>query len=134
MLRLAFDIGGTFTDYVLQDQRTGRVRIWKVPTTREPAVGATAVLVTVSSESFDQSMAWAARPKHFPDWRPAASRPREPVYRAKSRHFAMHGRADRRRALAVTARLAVRLAAAAPGRRSESGYSVMATIRAAERT
>jgi N-methylhydantoinase A len=39
MLRLAFDIGGTFTDYVLQDQKTGRVRIWKVPTTREPALG-----------------------------------------------------------------------------------------------
>ena len=37
MLRLAFDIGGTFTDYVLQDIETGRIRIWKVPTTREPA-------------------------------------------------------------------------------------------------
>jgi N-methylhydantoinase A len=37
MLRLAFDIGGTFTDYVLQDQSTGRIRIWKVPTSREPA-------------------------------------------------------------------------------------------------
>jgi N-methylhydantoinase A len=39
MLRLAFDIGGTFTDYVLHDESTGRVRIWKVPTTPEPAVG-----------------------------------------------------------------------------------------------
>ena len=37
MLRLAFDIGGTFTDYVLQDTATGRTRIWKVPTTVDPA-------------------------------------------------------------------------------------------------
>ncbi len=44
MLRLAFDIGGTFTDYVLQDQSTGRIRIWKVPTSREPAVGVEATL------------------------------------------------------------------------------------------
>jgi N-methylhydantoinase A len=39
MLRLAFDIGGTFTDYALQDLSTGRIRIWKVPTTPEPARG-----------------------------------------------------------------------------------------------
>ena len=44
MLRLAFDIGGTFTDYVLHDQSTGRIRIWKVPTSREPAVGVNATL------------------------------------------------------------------------------------------
>jgi N-methylhydantoinase A len=44
MLRLAFDIGGTFTDYVLHDQSTGRIRIWKVPTSREPAVGVEATL------------------------------------------------------------------------------------------
>src|ERR1700674_1663344 len=44
MLRLAFDIGGTFTDYVLQDQTTGRIRIWKVPTTPEPARGVEATL------------------------------------------------------------------------------------------
>lgn len=38
MLRLAFDIGGTFTDFVLQNSETGRISIWKVPTTpREPA-------------------------------------------------------------------------------------------------
>ncbi len=39
MLRLSFDIGGTFTDYVLQESETGRLRIWKVPTTPEPARG-----------------------------------------------------------------------------------------------
>ncbi|HEY7247420.1 MAG TPA: hydantoinase/oxoprolinase family protein [Xanthobacteraceae bacterium] len=44
MLRLAFDIGGTFTDYVLHDQNTGRIRIWKVPTSREPSVGVEATL------------------------------------------------------------------------------------------
>lgn len=38
MHRLAFDIGGTFTDFVLQDGRTGRLDIWKVPSTPdEPA-------------------------------------------------------------------------------------------------
>jgi len=44
MLRLAFDIGGTFTDYVLEDRSTGRIRIWKVPTTPEPAGGVEATL------------------------------------------------------------------------------------------
>ena len=44
MLRLAFDIGGTFTDYVLQDTGTGRTRIWKVPTTADPAQGVEATL------------------------------------------------------------------------------------------
>jgi N-methylhydantoinase A len=56
-LRLAFDIGGTFTDYVLQDQGTGRVRIWKVPTTREPAVGVETLLAQKIAEgelSFEQ--------------------------------------------------------------------------------
>jgi N-methylhydantoinase A len=38
MMQIAFDIGGTFTDFVLRDPRTGAVEIWKVPTTpREPA-------------------------------------------------------------------------------------------------
>lgn len=32
MLRLAFDIGGTFTDFVLHDPGTGSMRLWKVPT------------------------------------------------------------------------------------------------------
>jgi N-methylhydantoinase A len=57
MLRLAFDIGGTFTDYVLQDQTTGRVRIWKVPTTKEPARGVQATLqekIAAGELSFEQ--------------------------------------------------------------------------------
>ena len=38
MLQLAFDIGGTFTDFALFDTATGRVDVWKVLTTpREPA-------------------------------------------------------------------------------------------------
>ena len=38
MIQVAFDIGGTFTDFVLRDPATGAVEIWKVPTTpREPA-------------------------------------------------------------------------------------------------
>jgi N-methylhydantoinase A len=38
MMEIAFDIGGTFTDFVLRDAETGRTEIWKVPTTsREPA-------------------------------------------------------------------------------------------------
>jgi N-methylhydantoinase A len=38
MLEIAFDIGGTFTDFVVRDAETGRTDIWKVPTTsREPA-------------------------------------------------------------------------------------------------
>src|SRR6266852_7475094 len=57
MLRLAFDIGGTFTDYVLHDQKTGRVRIWKVPTTREPALGVEPLLaerIAAGELSFEQ--------------------------------------------------------------------------------
>ncbi len=38
--RLAFDIGGTFTDFVLQDVETGAVTVGKHPTTpRDPAEG-----------------------------------------------------------------------------------------------
>src|SRR5580698_3000199 len=38
MLEIAFDIGGTFTDFVVRDAETGQTDIWKVPTTsREPA-------------------------------------------------------------------------------------------------
>ncbi|MGA9864947.1 MAG: hydantoinase/oxoprolinase family protein [Acetobacteraceae bacterium] len=38
MIEVAFDIGGTFTDFVLRDTETGRTDIWKVPTTsRQPA-------------------------------------------------------------------------------------------------
>jgi N-methylhydantoinase A len=38
MYQLAFDIGGTFTDFVLCETKTGNVTVWKVPTTSaEPA-------------------------------------------------------------------------------------------------
>jgi len=38
MIRLAFDIGGTFTDFVLHDDATGRTRSLKVPSTaKDPA-------------------------------------------------------------------------------------------------
>lgn len=38
MIDIAFDIGGTFTDFVLRDTETGRTEIWKVPTTpRDPS-------------------------------------------------------------------------------------------------
>jgi len=38
MLQLAFDIGGTFTDFALHDTETGRIDVWKVLTTPgEPA-------------------------------------------------------------------------------------------------
>lgn len=38
MYQLAFDIGGTFTDFVLCETSTGNVTVWKVPTTSaEPA-------------------------------------------------------------------------------------------------
>ena len=38
MKEIAFDIGGTFTDFALRDTDTGQTEIWKVPTTsREPA-------------------------------------------------------------------------------------------------
>jgi N-methylhydantoinase A len=32
-VQIAFDIGGTFTDFVLQDSANGGMRFWKVPTT-----------------------------------------------------------------------------------------------------
>ena len=38
MIEIAFDIGGTFTDFVLRDAASGRTEIWKVPTTsRDPS-------------------------------------------------------------------------------------------------
>lgn len=38
MMRIAFDIGGTFTDFVLEDGRAGALRFHKVPTTpHDPA-------------------------------------------------------------------------------------------------
>jgi len=33
MIRIAFDIGGTFTDFVLEDGHSGALHFWKVPTT-----------------------------------------------------------------------------------------------------
>ena len=32
-VQIAFDIGGTFTDFVLQDSANGGMRFWKVPST-----------------------------------------------------------------------------------------------------
>jgi len=41
-MQLAFDIGGTFTDFALRDPKTGLVKVWKVPTTpRAPAKAVT---------------------------------------------------------------------------------------------
>jgi N-methylhydantoinase A len=38
MIEIAFDIGGTFTDFALRDTETGQTEIWKVPTTsRRPS-------------------------------------------------------------------------------------------------
>lgn len=38
MMEIAFDIGGTFTDFVLRDTATGHTEVWKVPTTsKQPA-------------------------------------------------------------------------------------------------
>jgi N-methylhydantoinase A len=42
MKRLGIDVGGTFTDIVLVDDRTGGIWTTKVPTTRDPADGAIA--------------------------------------------------------------------------------------------
>ncbi|MGE0525328.1 MAG: hydantoinase/oxoprolinase N-terminal domain-containing protein, partial [Variibacter sp.] len=40
MIRIAFDIGGTFTDFVLEDTRTGKRHFGKLPSTpSEPARG-----------------------------------------------------------------------------------------------
>lgn len=35
MLRLAFDIGGTFTDFVLHDTNSDELRLWKVPSSAD---------------------------------------------------------------------------------------------------
>lgn len=49
MLRIAFDIGGTFTDFVLHDTTSGRSDIWKVPTT--PKDLSRAVLDSLSAKT-----------------------------------------------------------------------------------
>jgi len=51
MTRLAFDIGGTFTDFALTDPITGATRIWKVPTT--PDAPARAVLESLTEAGLD---------------------------------------------------------------------------------
>lgn len=57
-LRLGFDVGGTFTDFVLCDDETGQVRIGKTLTTpKDPAVGALSGLTTLLGE---QNLTFAA--------------------------------------------------------------------------
>ena len=36
-MQIAFDIGGTFTDFALRNPSSGAVTVWKVPTSRAPA-------------------------------------------------------------------------------------------------
>ena len=38
-LRVAVDIGGTFTDFCILDERTGELRVGKTATTRDPIEG-----------------------------------------------------------------------------------------------
>jgi N-methylhydantoinase A len=52
MLRLAFDIGGTFTDFVLRDTDTGKTDIWKVPST--PRELAKAVLDALAARAAEK--------------------------------------------------------------------------------
>jgi N-methylhydantoinase A len=49
MYQLAFDIGGTFTDFVLCETKTGNVTVWKVPTTS--AAPAKAVLDSLTLQA-----------------------------------------------------------------------------------
>ena len=52
MLRIAFDIGGTFTDCVLHDGDSGRVRALKISSTPgDPAEGVLAGLAALFSEN-----------------------------------------------------------------------------------
>ncbi len=48
MLQLAFDIGGTFTDFALSDTDTGQLAVWKVLTSADAP--ATAVIDTLSKQ------------------------------------------------------------------------------------
>ena len=51
-MRIAFDIGGTFTDFVLEDTRAGVLRFHKVPTTpSDPAKAVLAGLHDLLKES-----------------------------------------------------------------------------------
>src|SRR5215510_2375747 len=52
MMRVAFDIGGTFTDFVLEDVRAGCLAFHKVPTTpSDPAVAVLAGLDALCKEA-----------------------------------------------------------------------------------
>jgi N-methylhydantoinase A len=52
MMRVAFDIGGTFTDFVLEDVPAGRLAFHKVPTTpSDPAAAVLAGLDTLCKEA-----------------------------------------------------------------------------------
>lgn len=48
MMQIAFDIGGTFTDFALRDLDTGAVTVWKVPTT--PSAPAQAVVDSLNDQ------------------------------------------------------------------------------------
>lgn len=58
MLRLAFDIGGTFTDFALSDDESGRVDVWKVLTTSDDP--ARAVIDSLSERIASGTLAGAA--------------------------------------------------------------------------
>ena len=52
MMRVAFDIGGTFTDFVLEDVRAGHLKFHKVPTTpSDPAAAVLAGLDTLCKDA-----------------------------------------------------------------------------------
>ena len=52
MMRVAFDIGGTFTDFVLEDVRAGQLKFHKVPTTpSDPAAAVLAGLDTLCKDA-----------------------------------------------------------------------------------
>ena len=52
MIRIAFDIGGTFTDFVLHDSASGRTISLKLPTTPDdPARAVLAGLDALTGES-----------------------------------------------------------------------------------
>ena len=57
MLHLAFDIGGTFTDFALSDETSGRVELWKLLTT--PNDPASAVIDSLSEQIAAGSLAGA---------------------------------------------------------------------------
>ena len=63
-LRIGLDIGGTFTDFVLADPRTGRLRLHKRLTTPEdPATGA-----LDGRSSIGAVRGAASRPSSPPRW------------------------------------------------------------------